>query len=71
MGIVVTDKCGVKIPIQDPETSIAGFVKGIQYFIKNPLLIEQKSKAALARAAELTWAAKAKQISGSYKTIAR
>lgn len=67
MGIVVTDKCGFKVPLVRPETSIAGFADAIQNILANHNLIAEMSAAALARAKELTWEAKARQIAKAYE----
>ena len=67
MGTVVTDRCGVKVLLKDPETSIAGFAAVLRRFIEEPGLVETLSRGALARAQELTWAAKADAISRGYE----
>ncbi len=67
MGVEVTETSGVKIPLRDPETSIAGFAEALQRFIKNPELVETLSHGALARAQELTWSAKAATLTRGYE----
>lgn len=67
MGVEVTETCGVKVPLRDPETSIAGFAEALWRFIENPELVETLSHGALARAQELTWSAKAAAISRGYE----
>jgi glycosyltransferase involved in cell wall biosynthesis len=69
MGNVVTKKCGFKMPLKDPETSIIGFADALNLIIRSPMLISEKSTAALARAKELTWAAKARLISNAYEKV--
>ena len=71
MGTVVTDQCGIKIPLKDPETSIAGFADALQRFLVHPELEEKLSRGALARARELSWAAKASEISRGYQEAVR
>ena len=66
MGTVVTEDCGVKIPLKDPQTSIDGFAKAIGVMIDNPAIVVQKSAAALVRAKTLTWAAKARKMADAY-----
>ncbi len=70
MGVEVTETCGVKIPLRDPETSIAGFAQALRRFIDEPSLVETLSHGALARAQELTWFAKAADISRGYTEAA-
>lgn len=67
MGTVVTDQCGVKIPLKNPETSIAGFMEALRQFLAQPERVGELSHGALARAKELTWAAKAVEISRGYE----
>lgn len=69
MGIVVTDECGFKVPLNNPEMSIAGFADAIKAVMADPSLVATKSTSALARAKELTWEMKAKQIAEAYNEI--
>ena len=71
MGVEVTETCGVKVPLHDPETSIAGFAEALRRFIDEPSLVETLSRGALARAQELTWSAKAADISRGYTEAVR
>ena len=67
MGIVVTDKCGFKVPLKDPETSISGFETAILAILEDPDLVAQKSAASLERANQLTWSAKAREMVMGYE----
>ena len=69
MGSVVTDECGIKIPLKNLQTSIEGFAKAIDILSGSALLLSKKSSGALNRARELTWANKARQISNGYAEI--
>ena len=69
MGIVVTDKCGFKIPLVNPNTSIVGFKNALLSIVANPTLIENKSSFAIERAREISWEAKARQISMAYDSV--
>ena len=69
MGIVVTDKCGFKVPLKNPETSINGFVEAISCILESPGIVAEKSIAALERAKQLTWKEKAEEISRAYENI--
>lgn len=71
MGAVVTEACGFKIPLVNPDTSITGFATMLRSVIKNPSLIAEKSLAAINRARELSWGVKCQQISSAYKIILR
>jgi glycosyltransferase involved in cell wall biosynthesis len=69
MKFAVTDQCGIKIPQQDPETSIKGFCDALQR-LADPLVYNRLSVGALNRASELTWDSKVAKISEAYMRIA-
>ena len=66
MGIAVTDKCGIKVPLISPKTSIKGFKDAIEYLIRNPKEIESKSHQAIERAKELSWDESVRIIANDY-----
>lgn len=70
MGSVVTNGCGFKIPLRDPETSIAGFANTIQCIFEDPSVITVKSIESLKHAGELTWEMKAQKIAKAYEELA-
>lgn len=69
MGTVVTEKCGIKVPLKNPDTSISGFASAIGTMIDDPSLVAVKSAAALKRAKELLWSEKAKVFSDAYCAV--
>ena len=69
MGLAITDGCGVKIPMRDPETSIQGFGQAIREFLQHAELVQKLSHGALKRAEELSWDQKAAAIARTYETI--
>lgn len=66
MGIAVQANCGIKIPLQDPETSVNGFQAAIRRFFDEPDLLENLSKGAFQRAAELDWDTKVERFLAAY-----
>lgn len=68
MRAAVTDLCGIKIPLQDRETSINGFSRAIEQ-IYDTRRYNQLAKGALDRAHMLTWDNKAAKISEAYLRI--
>jgi glycosyltransferase involved in cell wall biosynthesis len=66
MGIVVTDTCGIKVPLVNPKTSIAGFSEAIQLLAGDPASVAKLSKGAITRASEFTWDHIAWKISDAY-----
>jgi glycosyltransferase involved in cell wall biosynthesis len=69
MGTVVTEKCGFKMPLKNPETSIAGFADALDSIMKYPDFVAAKSAAALSRANEITWEAKVRHFVKVYDEI--
>ena len=69
MHVVVTDKCGIKVQLNGPQTSITGFANAIVRLAKTPGAIESMSRASLARAQELTWDRHAATIAIAYARI--
>jgi len=68
MGVVVNEKCGIKIPMVSPKDSIEGFTAAIKLLIGVPGRIEELSKGAIERAAQLRWESKARKISDAYES---
>ena len=66
MGTVVTETCGIKIPLKEPKTSIAGFASALLQLAHNPRDVETLSQGTLLRAKELSWATKASVIARGY-----
>ena len=72
LSVAVTDRCGIKVPLVDPATSIAAFRTAVERFAETPPLLQALSAGAAARAAELTWDAKADEIARIYdRCVAR
>lgn len=67
MSVAVTDRCGIRVPLVEPETSIASFRAAIERLAESPQLVQAQSAGAAARAAELTWEAKAAEIARVYE----
>ena len=68
MAVAVTDQCGIKVPLRDPDTSILGFASAIERLAVDRPLYARMSIGALARARELDWDSKIDRISGAYRT---
>lgn len=69
MGLIVTNECGIKIPLKDPKTSVMGFAGAIRRLIDSPELISCLSAGCLLRAKELTWTEKARVIAKGYEEV--
>jgi glycosyltransferase involved in cell wall biosynthesis len=67
LSVAVTDRCGIKVPLVNPANSIAAFRTAVERLAEAPLLLEGLSAGAAARAAELTWEAKAAEIARVYE----
>jgi glycosyltransferase involved in cell wall biosynthesis len=66
MGIAVDARCGLKIPLADPATSVEGFRTALLRLIEEPQLLETLSEGAFARAAELDWDTKVNRFLAAY-----
>lgn len=66
MGTAITDESGIKIPLRDPETSVAGFREALSRIQSSPDLLERLSQGAARRARELSWDQKIRRISEAY-----
>ena len=54
-GNVVNSKCGIKIPLKNPENSIIQFAKAINLLSSNRILQYELAKGALIQSKEITW----------------
>jgi glycosyltransferase involved in cell wall biosynthesis len=66
MAAAVTERCGIKVPLKNPESSFSGFRAAIMRLIEEPTLLEQLSSGALERAKDLTWDGIASTIAEAY-----
>ncbi len=69
MGEAVDDTCGIKVPMTDPATSIAGFAGAIRSVLDDPSRVETLSLGARRRAMRLTWAEKAARVARVYEQV--
>lgn len=69
MGVAVDESSGLKVEMRDPKTSVAGFREAILRLWNEPGLLEKLSEGALARARELSWDNKVKQVADAYREI--
>jgi glycosyltransferase involved in cell wall biosynthesis len=69
MGIAIDERCGIKIPLRDPQTSASGFADALSRFFREPELLSRLSEGALLRASELNWSKKIKEFTDAYNTI--
>lgn len=70
MGAAVTEECGIKVSLQDPQTSIAGFRAAIGRLLEAPSLLTRLSEGAIRRSHELSWDRKAEAIARAYDEVA-
>ena len=69
MGLAIDDRCGLKVPLQDPATSIAGFAAALEQLLDHPQQIRTLSVGALQRAEELSWSRKGWEIAATFDQI--
>lgn len=69
MSIAIDDKCGIKIPLISPESSIEGFKNALLKLINNPIELERMKIGAKKRSEELSWDTMAETIALDYISI--
>jgi glycosyltransferase involved in cell wall biosynthesis len=67
LSVAVTDRCGIKVPLVAPASSIDAFRLAVERLAEAPALLRELAAGAAARAAELTWEAKAAEIARVYE----
>jgi glycosyltransferase involved in cell wall biosynthesis len=70
MGVAVDGRCGIKVPLRDPATSVRGFADALAQLAAQPALLRALSKGALDRARELDWDSNVEAIAAVYARIA-
>lgn len=65
MKTAVTERCGIKVPLVDAETSISGFCNAIERLLE-ATLYNQLAVGALLQAHELTWDRKVEKMCEAY-----
>lgn len=55
MGVAVTEKCGIKIPMVTPEQSFKGFASAMRHLLNNPNELQTLSQGASRQAQSLGW----------------
>lgn len=66
-GSVVDEKCGIKIPMSNPETSVSGFAEALEKLQRSPEMARFLAQGASERARELAWPVKADAMAGLYR----
>jgi glycosyltransferase involved in cell wall biosynthesis len=61
-GDVVDSTCGIKVPLRDPATSLAGFEQAIRWMSRNRQALSNMRAAARAHTEQLTWAKSAARV---------
>ena len=69
MGLAVNNTCGIKVPMNGPRASQSGFAAAIRSLLADPRRVQDLSTGALARAKELSWDQKARQIAEVYDAV--
>ena len=69
MGVAVDETSGIKVLMQDPETSIKGFRDAVMRLCTETGLLTRLSEGALDRALFLSWENKVQQVDEAYRKI--
>jgi len=71
MAVAINETSGIKVPMDSPEVSQAGFAGAIRSFLMDPHQVQSLSAGALARARELSWEQKGRQIAEVYESVTK
>ena len=66
MSYAITDECGRRIPLRNPEISVSGFAHAIEQLANDSQLYNRLAFGALERAQELSWDRKVERFSEAY-----
>jgi glycosyltransferase involved in cell wall biosynthesis len=69
MGFIVTENCGIKIPMHSPQQSIDGYANAMRRLHQNPAELSRLSQGALERSKQLSWDYAAEQIALGYDRV--
>jgi glycosyltransferase involved in cell wall biosynthesis len=69
MGVAVTETSGIKVPLNSPESSVAGFAAAVKQLAAGGERFRRLSEGALARAEELSWDGKAAAMAETYERV--
>ena len=69
MGTAVTDDCGIRVPLANSTTSVAGFAAALRRLVEQPPEVRRLSCGALQRSVELSWDGQVDQIVAGYERV--
>jgi len=68
---VVTDQCGIKIPVTTPREVVQGLAEALLSLAHDRTKLEQLSDGALRRAQQYLWSRQGEQIASVYRDVLR
>jgi len=68
-GDVITDECGIAIPVRDTRSAIEGFSMAIDSILQKPERLRQLSEGACRQAAKHSWDHLAQQVKDTYEVV--
>lgn len=68
-GDIVTDGCGIKIPVTTPNRAITGFTHAIETLIDDRAILKQLSRGATERAKYYLWSYNGAQLARMYEQM--
>jgi glycosyltransferase involved in cell wall biosynthesis len=66
---VVTDQCGIKVPVTCPREVVAGLAEAVAAISVDPARYERLSAGALRRAAEYLWTRNGERMASCYREV--
>ncbi len=65
-GDVITDECGIVIPVKNSRSAVEGFSAALGSILQKPKILEELSKGALRQAEKYSWDSIAQQVKDAY-----
>ncbi|WP_282049065.1 glycosyltransferase [Maribacter aquivivus] len=66
---VVTDKCGIKIPVDNPKNAASNFTRALTQFYDNEMYRQKLSEGALLRSKDFIWEQKVIDLNKIYNEL--
>lgn len=70
VGDIVTERCGIKIPVTEPKEVVRGISRAIDHLSRSPDVLDALSEGAIERAREYLWSRTGERMARIYERAA-
>ena len=70
VGDIVTDRCGIKVPVTEPRDVVLGITRALARLSRTPELLDTLSEGAIERACEYLWSRNGDRMATTYERAA-